>query len=90
MEDLIRELGPKLKRVEQISASPGVATGWANLDRYLLAGLPQSGLEFDGERSRWRHDFMDAIRRARNERRSMGRLDQRAQLGSDSLEPAPP
>jgi hypothetical protein len=39
------ELGPKLLHPEQVAPPPGVATGWAKLDRYLLwHGFPKGGV----------------------------------------------
>jgi hypothetical protein len=45
LEILKKELGPRLLRSEQVTPPPGLATGWANLDRYLLwHGFPKSSL----------------------------------------------
>ena len=44
-QELIRELGVKLKTPEQVTPPPGLATGWAELDRFLLwHGFPKSAL----------------------------------------------
>jgi hypothetical protein len=44
-QELIRELGPKLVRSEQVAPPPGLSTGWISLDRYLLwHGFPKSAL----------------------------------------------
>jgi hypothetical protein len=45
IEDLKRELGPQLLTCEQVRPPAGVATGWKNLDRYLLwHGFPKSAV----------------------------------------------
>lgn len=45
IDELKRELGPKLKTAEQVSPPPGVPTGWPQLDRFLLwNGFPKSSV----------------------------------------------
>jgi len=45
MEELKRELGPKLRAPEQVAPPPGVPTGWTQLDRFLLwHGFPKSAV----------------------------------------------
>ena len=42
LNDLKQELGPKLLCIDQIAPTPGLATGWAKLDRFLLwNGFPK-------------------------------------------------
>ncbi len=59
LDDLRRELGPKLVDAGQVAPPPGVPTGWGNLDRYLLwNGFPKSSLsllvsEAGGATSLW-------------------------------------
>jgi recombination protein RecA len=44
-QELIRELGVKLKSPEQVTPPPGLSTGWIGLDRYLLwHGFPKGAL----------------------------------------------
>lgn len=44
-EDLVRELGPQLVTCEQVAPPPGVPTGWAKLDHFLLwHGFPKGSL----------------------------------------------
>lgn len=44
-QELIQELGLRLKRPEQIAPPPGLSTGWLSLDRFLLwHGFPKSAL----------------------------------------------
>lgn len=45
LDSLIRELGPKLVAPERVAPPPGVPTGWAQLDRFLLwHGFPKSAV----------------------------------------------
>src|ERR1044072_3634244 len=45
LEELKRELGPKLVSSGHVAPPPGIPTGWANLDRYLLwHGFPKSAV----------------------------------------------
>lgn len=59
IDDLKRELGPKLLTPGQVAPPPGVPTGWAALDRYLLwHGFPKSAVslmvsEAGGATSLW-------------------------------------
>lgn len=44
-QELIRELGPRVRRPEQVRSTPGIPTGWTNLDRFLLwHGFPKGAL----------------------------------------------
>lgn len=59
LDELKRELGPKLISSENIAPPPGVATGWASLDRFLLwQGFPKGAIslivsEAGGASSLW-------------------------------------
>ncbi len=45
LENLRRELGPKLVSGDHVAPPPGVASGWPHLDRFLLwHGFPKSSL----------------------------------------------
>lgn len=45
LEDLRKELGPKLISSDHVAPPPGVASGWPNLDRFLLwQGFPKSSV----------------------------------------------
>jgi recombination protein RecA len=45
LENLIRELGPKLVTPDRVVPPPGVPTGWAQLDRFLLwHGFPKAAV----------------------------------------------
>lgn len=45
LRELKKQLGPKLIPDAQVTPPPGLATGWAQLDRYLLwRGLPKGAL----------------------------------------------
>lgn len=45
IQELVRELGPKLVTCEQVTPPPGHPSGWTSLDRYLLwHGFPKSAL----------------------------------------------
>jgi recA bacterial DNA recombination protein len=59
LEDLKKELGPKLRSSAQVTPPAGVPTGWPSLDRYLLwQGFPKSAVtlmvsEAGGATSLW-------------------------------------
>jgi hypothetical protein len=59
LDELKQELGSKLISGENIAPSPGVATGWSNLDRFLLwHGFPKGAVslivsEAGGASSLW-------------------------------------
>lgn len=45
LEELRRELGPRLRSAEQVAPPPGVSSGWTALDRFLLwQGFPKSAV----------------------------------------------
>lgn len=59
LEDLKRELGPKLVSSERVAPPPGLPTGWPKLDRFLLwQGFPKNAVslmvsESGGASSLW-------------------------------------
>ena len=71
LEELKRELGPHLRRVEQVMPPKGVATGWSKLDHFLLwHGFPKSAVslmvsEAGGATSLWSRSAIEITRQGR-------------------------
>lgn len=69
IQELRRELGPKLITSEQVAPPPGVASGWPKLDRFLLwHGFPKSSVslliaEAGGATTLWLKSAAEVTRR---------------------------